>query len=133
MPHLDQRRAELLRRRLAGDDFTTLARELEYTDAAHAAAVFAQALADTEPLEQNARHEADRLALEELQNAIWDKATNGDLEAIATALAIHDSRARRLGLAVPARLTAAGLATDPAAVTPAELDELLALIEDPPN
>lgn len=133
MPHLDQRCAELIRRRLAGDDFSTLARELEYIDAADAAAAFAQALADTEPLEQNARHEADQRALEALHHAIWDQATHGDLDAITTALAIHDSRARRLGLATPTRLAAAGPATDSAAVTAAELDELLALIEDPPN
>ncbi|MFF2571060.1 hypothetical protein [Streptomyces sp. NPDC058084] len=133
MPHLDQRRAELLRRRLAGDDFTTLARELDYTDAADAATAFAQALTNTEPLEPAARHEADRLALDELQHAIWDEATNGDLDAITTALAIHDSRARRLGLDAPARLEAVGPTAGPAAVTAAELDELLALVEDPPN
>ncbi|MCZ0983994.1 hypothetical protein O1L60_45350 [Streptomyces diastatochromogenes] len=132
MPHLDQRRAELLRRRLTGDDFTTLARELDYADAAEAAAAFAQALADTEPLEDAARQTADRLALDELQHAIWDQAADGDLDAITTALAIHDSRARRLGVDAPARLEAVGPAPDPAAVTDAELDELLALIEDPP-
>ncbi|WP_435245087.1 hypothetical protein [Streptomyces tendae] len=132
MPHLDQRRAELLRRRLAGDDFATLARELDYADAAQAAAAFLQALADTEPLENAARDEADRRALDELQSAIWDQAAAGDLDAIDTTLAIHDRRARRLGLDAPARLVADADVPDTAAVTDAELDELLALIEDPP-
>ncbi|MER0443038.1 hypothetical protein ABR738_00355 [Streptomyces sp. Edi4] len=132
MPHLDQRRAELLRRRLAGDDFATLARELDYTDAAEAAADFTQALADTEPLEAAARDEADRRALDELQHAIWDQAANGDLDVIDTTLAIHDRRVRRLGLDAAAHQLADGPAPAPAAVTEAELDELLALIEDPP-
>lgn len=129
---LDQRSAELLRRRLSGDDFATLARELDYTDAAEAATAFAQVLVDTEPLEAVARDEADRLALDELHHAIWDQAVDGDLDAIDTTLAIHDHRTRRLGLDAPARLLADGPAPDPSAVTDAELDELLALIEDPP-
>ncbi|QKV98279.1 hypothetical protein HUT19_41930 (plasmid) [Streptomyces sp. NA02950] len=132
MAHLDQRRAELLRRRLTGEDFTAIARELDYADAAEAAADFADALAATDPLEPLARHEADQRSLDELQHAIWDLATTGDLDAISTALAISDSRSRRLGLDAPARLESAGPAVDPAAVTAAELDELLALIEDPP-
>ncbi len=132
MRHLDQRRAELLRRRLTGEDFTTIARELDYTDAAEAAAAFAAALEGTEPLEPGARHEADQRSLDELHHAVWDLATSGDLDAITTALAISDSRSRRLSLDAPARLDAAGRAVDPAAVTDVELDELLALIEDPP-
>ncbi|MFB7649487.1 hypothetical protein ACFC0S_16390 [Streptomyces sp. NPDC056084] len=133
MPHLDQRRAELLRRRLVGDDFATLARELDYIDAAEAAAAFTQALTDTEPLEDAARDEADRRALDELQHAIWDQAASGDLDVIDTTLAIHDRRVRRLGLNAVAHLLAEGPAPSPAAVTDAELDELLALIEDPPT
>ncbi|MER6253600.1 hypothetical protein ABT224_19820 [Streptomyces sp. NPDC001584] len=131
MPHLDQRRAELLRRRLTGEDFATLARELDYADAAEAAADFAQALAETEPLETAARQASDRLALDELHHAVWDTATAGNLDAIATALAISDVRSRRLGLDAPARLEAAGPAVDLAAVTAAELDELLTLAEEP--
>ncbi|MER5302298.1 hypothetical protein ABT039_22950 [Streptomyces lasiicapitis] len=127
MPHLDQRRAELLRRRLAGDDFTGIARDLGYADAAEAAADFAQTITGTDPLEDTARHESDQRALDELQHAIWDLAADGDLDAITTTLAILQNRSRRLGLDAPARLEAAG------AVTDAELDELLALTEDPPN
>lgn len=132
MPHLDQQRAELVRRRLTGEDFATIARELDYPDAASAAADFAQALTESEPLEPALRDAADQRSLDELHHAIWDSATDGDLDAIATALAILDSRSRRLGLDAPARLEASGPAFDPAAVTAAELDELLALIEDPP-
>lgn len=132
MRHLDQRRAELLRRRLTGEDLATIARDLGYADAAEAAAAFAEVLAGTEPLETAVRREADQRSLDELQHAIWDLATGGDLDAITTALAIADSRARRLRLDVPAGLDADGPAVDPAAVTDAELDELLALIEDPP-
>ncbi|GAA1111497.1 hypothetical protein [Streptomyces javensis] len=130
MRHLDQLPAELLRRRLAGDDFTTLARELNYADAAAAAAALAQALADAEPLEPTARHQADQRTLDELQYAIWDSAVGGDLDAILTALAIHDARSRRRGLDVRARLEPAGPAVDPATVTAAELDELLALVAE---
>ncbi|MFF4409820.1 hypothetical protein [Streptomyces sp. NPDC001404] len=132
MPHLDQRRAELLRRRLTGEDFTTIASELNYPDAAAAAADFTQALTDAEPLEPAVRHEADQQSLDELQHAIWDAATAGDLDAIATTLAIFDSRSRLTDLAAPARREAAAGPIDSAAVTNAELDELLALIEDPP-
>jgi hypothetical protein len=130
--HLDQRRAELLRRRLIGEDFATIARDLEYTDAAEAAGVFSEVLAGTEPLESAARHEADQRSLDELQHAIWDLATSGDLDAIATALAISDARSRRMGLDAQADAENTDPAADLGAVTAAELDELLALIEDPP-
>ncbi|WP_406003118.1 hypothetical protein [Streptomyces sp. NBC_00829] len=76
--------AELVRRRLTGEDFATIARELDYPDAADAAADFAQALA-AEPFEPAVRHEADQRAFDELQHAVWDSATDGDLDAIATA------------------------------------------------
>ncbi|MFJ2752660.1 hypothetical protein [Streptomyces sp. NPDC087297] len=132
MPYLDQRRAELLRRRLTGEDFATLAQDLDYTDADEAAADFTQALTATEPLETAARQASDRLALDELQHAVWDTATGGDLDAIATALAISDARSRRLGLDAPARLEAADPDAGLAAVTAAELDELLTLAEEPP-
>ncbi|MFD5883860.1 hypothetical protein [Streptomyces yangpuensis] len=132
MPHLDQRRAELLRRRLTGETFATLALELDYADPAEAAADFAQALTETEPLELPARQESDRLALDGLHSVVWDTATAGHLDAIDTALAISDARIRHLGLDAPARLEAAGPAVDPAGVTAAELDELLALIEELP-
>ncbi|MFC8570674.1 hypothetical protein ACFUIW_33455 [Streptomyces sp. NPDC057245] len=132
MRHLDQRRAELIRRRLAGDDFESLAQELDYPDTASAAAAFAAALDDADPLEPAARHQADQHSLDELQHAIWHRAAAGDLDAIAATLAILDSRERRLGLGVPARLDSTGTLSDPAAVTDDELEELLALIEDPP-
>lgn len=134
MPHyLDQRSAELLRRRLSGEDLATIARELDYTDAAEAAAAFAQALTAAEPLEPAARQTSDRLAFDQLQDAIWDTATDGDLDAITTALTISDARSRRLGLDAPPRLEADSLAGDLAAVTAAELDELLTLAEEPPD
>lgn len=134
MPHyLDQRSAELLRRRLSGEDLATLARELDYTDAAEAAAAFSQALNAAEPLEPAARQTSDRLAFDQLQDAIWDTVTDGDLDAITAALAISDARSRRLGLDAPLRLEADSLAGDLAAVTAAELDELLTLAEEPPD
>ncbi|MEU2453922.1 hypothetical protein ABZ605_28065 [Streptomyces sp. NPDC012765] len=134
MPHyLDQRSAELLRRRLSGEDLATIARELDYTDAAEAAAAFARALTAAEPLETAARQTSDRLAFDQLQDAIWDTVTDGNLDAITAALAISDARSRRLGLDAPLRLEAAGQADDLAAVTAAELDELLTLAEEPPD
>lgn len=132
MPHLDQRRAELVRRRLAGDDFESLAQELGYPDTASAAAAFAAALDDADPLEPAARRQADQHSLDELQHAIWHRAVAGDLDAIAATLAILDSRERRLGLDVPARVETTGTPFDPAAVPNDELEELLTLLEDPP-
>ncbi|TQE33043.1 hypothetical protein [Streptomyces ipomoeae] len=132
MPHPDQRRAELLRRRLTGDDFATIAHELDYPDAAAAAAEFAAALADTDHLAPEVRHQAECHALDELHAATWKKATDGDLAAIETVLRLGERRSRLLGLDAPAQLEAAAPPLDASGVTAAELEELLALTEDPP-
>jgi hypothetical protein len=132
VPHPDQRRAELLRRRLAGEDLTTIARELDYPDTAAAAAESAEALADADVLAPDVRHQAERHTLDELHNAAWPMAADGHLAAIETVLRLSARRSRLLRLDAPDPLETAVEPDGSGAVPLAELEELLALMDDPP-
>ncbi|MDJ0465009.1 hypothetical protein [Streptomyces sp. H27-C3] len=121
-----------MRLRLSGTDFQEIADELGYPDRASAAAVFADALHDADHLEPAVRHQAEAHTLDELQDAIWPTALDGDLDAIETVLRLSERRSRLLGLDAPLRLEVAVAPVDAASVTSAEFEELLALGDDPP-
>ncbi|WP_282795756.1 hypothetical protein [Streptomyces sp. CC224B] len=125
------RRAETVRLRLSGKDFQEIADELDLPGRAAAAALFADALNDADHLEPDVRHQAERHSLDELQDAIWQTAVDGSLDAIETVLRLSERRSRLLGLNAPARLEAVLAPLDPAAVTSSELEELLALGDEP--
>ncbi|MFH8294991.1 hypothetical protein [Streptomyces sp. NPDC018059] len=126
------RRAETVRLRLSGKNFQEIADELDLPGRAAAAALFADALHDTDHLEPAVRQQAERHSLDALQDAIWQTAVDGDLDAIETVLRLSERRSRLLGLDTPVRLEVTLAPLNVAAVTSAELEELLALSDDPP-
>ncbi|MEU3704723.1 hypothetical protein AB0E82_20840 [Streptomyces anulatus] len=126
------RRAETVRLRQSGKDFQEIADELGFPDRAAAATVFAEALHDADHLEPAVRHQAESHSLDELQVAIWQTALDGDLAAIETVLRLSERRSRLHGLDAPARLEVALAPLDAVSMTSAELEELLALGDDPP-
>ncbi|MEV7681553.1 hypothetical protein AB0O64_23810 [Streptomyces sp. NPDC088341] len=127
------RRAETVRLRQSGKDFQEIADELGFPDRAAAVAAFADALHDADHLEPAVRHQAESQSLDELQDAIWQTALDGDLDAIETVLRLSERRSRLHGLDAPARLEVAFPSLDAAvSMTSAELEELLALGDDPP-
>lgn len=92
------RRAEVLRRRLAGETFAEIAEATGYADRASAWNACQRAVREnlTEPLEDLRTLEAQRL--DALQVAVWDRAMSGDLRAVKAVLDVIDARARLFAL-----------------------------------
>ncbi|PZT71527.1 hypothetical protein [Streptomyces sp. AC1-42T] len=133
-PHWSEadRRAETVRMRQSGKDFQEIADALGFPDRAAAATAFADAFDDGDHLDPAVRHQAESHSLDALQDAIWQTALGGDLDAIEAVLRLSERRSRLHGLDAPTRLEVALAPLDVISMTDAELEELLALGGDPP-
>jgi hypothetical protein len=96
------RALEVHRMHLAGTDWPAIADELGYASG-KSAAVAVTACLQKAGLEQSLEQRRDALLieldrLEAVQDALWDKATAGDLKAAAVVVGLIDRRVKLLGL-----------------------------------
>ena len=107
------RQIEALKMRAAGHSYEEIRARLGYRtrSGAYASVMAGLHKERVEPADETRVLELERL--DRLLNAIWDKATGGDLEAVDRALKIMERRAKFMGLDAPTKIAP----TDPSGET----------------
>lgn len=92
------RRARAVELALEGQTFDAIARAVGYTHRASAHRAVAKALQEREipAVDQYRQLQLDRL--DALQAALWDRCSDGDLDAVSQVIRLMDQRNRLLGL-----------------------------------
>ncbi|MEU3260957.1 hypothetical protein ABZ694_24745 [Streptomyces albidoflavus] len=107
-----ERRAKLIRMRLAGHEFDEIARVLEYSSASAASKDMIRVLEkrrDEQDAEVSVYRQQEGDRLDALLRAHWDAATSGDdPKAADLVLKIMDRRAKLMGLDMPVRAEVSG-------------------------
>jgi len=87
--------------RLTGMSYAAIADTMGYASEAGPRTAVDRLLGRVETENAAELRRFESLKLDALQAACWEQAVSGDLDAIKTALAVHDRRVRLLGLAAP--------------------------------
>jgi hypothetical protein len=103
-PEQLDRELRVLELRRAGLTWQRIAEEVGYADHTGAYSAYKRALKRTlqQPADELRQQELDRI--DRLQLAIWQKAMQGDMKAIATIVRLMERRAKLLGLDAPVRI-----------------------------
>lgn len=101
-----ERRTKMVRMRLAGLDWDTIAERLEYSNRAAAckdlSRTLTQYLAEQNSAVEELR-EVELMRLDRLLASVWTAAIGGDNRAVETAIKVIDRRCKLLGLDAPVR------------------------------